>query len=169
MNTREIVNLVKSSLFKLEKYAPQIASRAWGVVENPLAEIQGFKLTKLSEKMAEVTARVSVASMAQMLMASELAVKNLWARHLGAQDKLIMTDCHCELTAEKPVHHFVARTELLENDRERALRLSRQDQNSDLEMLVLVFDLSEKLVCRVQLKMKIKNYSNLLLGEGVSP
>ena len=118
---------LKTSLFRIEKYAPHIASRAWGVIESPLAEIQGFKLTKLTQNMAQLTVKLPLGTSlaGHKILAAELVLKNLWARHLGPQDRLVIGECHYELMSFEPQHHFVARTELLENDRERILRESR--------------------------------------------
>ena len=118
--------------------------RAWGLWQDPIAEILGLKLTRLSGTQTEISFTNPDQSPSRFLKAAELALNALWRKRLGRGEKMVLTQCNFELIRESLQPHFVARSELLENDRETE------------DGLVLIFDLQNHLVARVQCKVEMR-------------
>ncbi len=162
---------LKTTLLRMEKMAPQLTSRAWGILEKPMAEIHGLRITKLTEFHAEVTKApwqiwFEMGS-GDFLASGELAVRTLWKRHTLQNETVKLKKCSCEfLTSDLPAQ-FVARTELVENDRESILARGRMDGKKEFEATVLFFGAADRLIAQGQYVFVFEsvNMSKLTRGE----
>ncbi len=159
MNQNALKNMIVKKLLQAEKWAPRLTSRVWGLWQNPLSKVFGWDITQLTETQVELHFRAPSLSSASLIAAGEFAIATLWKRHLPENgEKLILKDCQCEIMGDK---HFVARTELLETDREHALR------QSEIEHTVLIFDQKDIMTARVRYAYIFKKRNVNLLSKGV--
>lgn len=154
---------MKKGLLISEKWAPTWTSRLWGVWENPLAEFFGWKVTRLTETQVEVA--FFARKMGDLISPGEFAISTLWKRQSSkGQRSLTGFSHHCEIFDGFLVgprgQHLVARTQLLENDLENALRAPEPHQ---IEHTVLYFNEKNILAARVKFIHKLNESAGIFL------
>src|SRR5665213_2786765 len=94
---------------QVEQYAPQIRSRVWGLCQDPMAQLMGLQVTKLTENQIEVSFKNLEGTASRFVLAAETALGVLWKRHLssGGHEKVIFSQCSFQLVRETNLQHFV--------------------------------------------------------------